>query len=64
MELYYRINKGDIQKVPRYWKAQFVTDYIILYIYEYLITTAILFKDNEYIGYKDGDQYTILITKY
>lgn len=63
MNIFYKINNGDIGEIPKYWDIQLIGNLINIYIYNYLFITVILFNKNTYIGYLDRDKYIIYYCK-
>lgn len=59
MEIFYKINKGSICAIPKYWHIEKENNLIRIYIYNYIIVTSILINKNTYIGYQNNDEYTI-----
>lgn len=59
MKIFYKINKGSIYAIPKYWYIKKVDNIISIYIYNYIIVTTILIDKNKYIGYNNNDEYII-----
>lgn len=59
MKVVYKINKGFIYEIPKYWDIKIINNIISIYIYNQIIVTAILIDKNIYIGYNNDDKYTI-----
>lgn len=58
MKVVYKINKGFIYEIPKYWDIKIINNIIIIYIYNQIIVTAVLIDKNIYIGYNNDDKFT------